>query len=359
MMRFIRLVGGGLGVILAISLAGLGGASSHLLDPGIEGRLLLVAWIAAWFVVGYAILPYLTVEPAGRLARMVREMSTGEFIAAVLGLLVGLLMGLLLGLPLANFPDPYGWLLPLGVSVVLGLGMMGFTIAKRGDLLQALREGGIIGRRTAEDDGESGAPVQRLVIYLDTSAIIDGRLVDVVASGFLWGTLVVPRFVLGELQHIADDSKPDRRGRGRRGLEVLSVLQKDHRVDLELTDEDAPEVKAVDAKLVALARARGAAVLTTDYNLNRVAQLQGVRVMNLNQLANAMKPAFLPGEEMRVKVIGQGKEPGQGLAYLDDGTMIVVEGGGTFIQTEVDVTVTRVLQTVAGRMVFAQIAGGA
>ena len=167
----------------------------------------------------------------------------------------------------------------------------------------------------------------------------------------------MPRFVLGELQHIADDSDPARRSRGRRGLDVLSVLQKDHRVDLELSDEDVPEVKAVDAKLVALARAHGGVVLTTDYNLNRVAQLQGVRVMNLNQLANAMKPAFLPGEALRVKVIQEGKEPGQGVGYLDDGTMIVVEGGGSYLQRELEVHVTRVLQTVAGRMVFAQPIG--
>ena len=236
MMRFIRLVGGGLGVILAIALAGFGGSSSGLLEPTLEGRILLATWIGAWFVVGYAILPYVTVEPARRLANAVRTMSTGEFVSAVLGLLVGLLMGLLLGLPLANFPEPYGWMLPLGVSLVLGLGMMGLTVAKRADLLQALRESGLVGRRELGADGGDGATEQRLISYLDTSAIIDGRLVDVVASGFLWGTLVVPRFVLGELQHIADDAKPDRRGRGRRGLEVLSVLQKDHRIDLELTD---------------------------------------------------------------------------------------------------------------------------
>ena len=212
MMRFIRLVGGGLGVILAISLAGFGGTSSGLLEPQIEGRLLLATLIAAWFVVGYAILPYVTVEPAKRLADSVGAMSTGEFIAAVLGLLVGLLMGLLLGLPLANFPDPYGWLLPLGVSVVLGLGMMGLTVAKRADLLQALRDGGVIGRRGDTAKVNETETEQRLVSYLDTSRI-DGRLVDVVASGFLWGTLVVPRFVLGELQRIADHSKPDRRAR--------------------------------------------------------------------------------------------------------------------------------------------------
>jgi uncharacterized protein YacL len=354
MMRFVRLVGGGLGVILAISLASLGGPSSGFAD--LTGGLLLAAWVGAWFVVGYAILPYITVEPARRLMTAVSEMSTGEFVAAVIGFLVGLLMGLLLGLPLANFPDPYGWMLPLGVSIVMGLGMMGLTVAKRGDLVASLTDVGILGR--SDRGGRGEAAEQRLVTYVDTSAIIDGRLADVVASGFLWGSLVVPRFVLGELQHIADDAKPDRRGRGRRGLEVLSVLQKDHRVDLELTDEDVADVKAVDAKLVALARARGAAVLTTDYNLNRVAQLQGVRVMNLNQLANALKPAFLPGEEMRVRVIQAGKEPGQGVAYLDDGTMIVVEGGGSFLQHEIDVTVTRVLQTVAGRMVFAQVAAG-
>jgi uncharacterized protein YacL len=356
MMRFIRLLGGGLGVILAISLAGFGGTSSEFFSASLEGRLLFGTWIAAWFVVGYAILPYITVVPARWLMTGVGELSTGEFVTAILGLLLGLLMGLLLGLPLANLPDPYGWLLPLGVSVVLGLGMMGLTVAKRQDLLQAAHDVGLLMRKPTDgwDGVERRTSPPAPVTYLDTSAIIDGRLVDVVASGFLYGTLVVPRFVLGELQHIADDDQAGRRTRGRRGLEVLSVLQKDHRVDLELTDEDAHEVKAVDAKLVALARAREASVLTTDYNLNRVAQLQGVRVMNLNQLANAMKPAFLPGEEMRVKVIQQGKEPGQGVAFLDDGTMIVVEGGGSFLQRELDVTVTRVLQTVAGRMVFAQ-----
>jgi uncharacterized protein YacL len=235
--------------------------------------------------------------------------------------------------------------------------MMGLTVAKRQDLVAALTTSGLLPRKVAGDESAAGARGMALVTYVDTSAIIDGRVIDVVASGFLFGTLVVPRFVLGELQNIADDSDQSRRARGRRGLEILSALQKDHRVALELTDEDASEATAVDAKLVSLARRRDAAVLTTDYNLNRVAQLQGVRVMNLNQLANAIKPAFLPGEAVRVKVVQQGKEPGQGVAFLDDGTMIVVEGGGSYLQREVDVTVTRVLQTVAGRMVFAQPQG--
>jgi uncharacterized protein YacL len=357
MLRFVRLFGGALGVILGIWLAGVGGTSTEFFRGSLEGNVLLAAWLAAWWVVGYSILPHITIDPAYRLARGVADLSTDEFVMAVVGLLVGLLMGLLLGLPLANFPDPYGWMLPTGVSVVLGLGMMGMTVAKRKDLLAAARELRIVGRVAPGAAGADAGEHDQMITYVDTSAIIDGRLVDLVASGFVGGTLIVPRFVLGELQHIADDAQPGRRSRGRRGMEVLSVLQKDHRISLELTDEDAPEVKAVDGKLVALARARGAAIMTTDYNLNRVAQLQGVRVMNLNQLANAMKPAFLPGEEMRVKVIQEGKEPGQGVAFLDDGTMIVVEGGGSYLQRELDVTVTRVLQTVAGRMVFAQPAG--
>ena len=359
MLRFVRLTGAALGVILALSVATFSPPGDGFFAPTLDGRLLLAAWVGAWLVLGYAVLPYLTVEPAARLVRAVSDMSTAEFVTAVLGLILGLLIGLLLGLPLSNFPDPFHWILPLVVSVFLGLGMMGLTVAKRHDLMAALASSGLLARNPPTDPDSAAVARNQLVTYMDTSAVIDGRVTDVVAAGFLFGTLVVPRFVLGELQNIADDSDPGRRSRGRRGLEILSVLQKDHRIALELTDEDAPEASAVDAKLVALARKRDAAVLTTDYNLNRVAQLQGVRVMNLNQLANAIKPAFLPGEGVRVKVVQQGKEPGQGVAFLDDGTMIVVEGGGSYLEREVDVTVTRVLQTVAGRMVFAHPVGQA
>ncbi|MEO7119065.1 MAG: PIN domain-containing protein [Candidatus Limnocylindrales bacterium] len=346
MIRFVRAIGAALGAIVAISLAA---SSTDFFDPSNAGRLLLLGWIAAFTVLGYSIIPYLTIQPASRIVRTVMDLSTAEFVTAVVGLLVGLLMGLLLSLPLANLPDPYGWLLPISVSVVFGLGMMGLTVAKRHDLSDAARSAGLIRSSAASTAGNATSAV----IYVDTSALIDGRITDVVSSGFLYGTLVVPRFVLDELQHIADSGDHGRRTRGRRGLEMLSVLQKDPRVTLELTDEDPPGIDAVDAKLVSLAVARDGAVLTTDYNLNRVAQLHGVRVLNLNHLANALKPAFLPGEEMHVKVIQQGKEPGQGVAYLDDGTMVVVEGGDTYVQRDLDVTVTRVIQTVAGRMVFA------
>ena len=354
MLRIVRFVGGALGVILAITLGSFEGSLGSLREPTPEALLLALVWIAAWGVLGFTIAPYITVTPARWVMRAVTDMPTDEFVAAVAGLLVGLLMGFLLGLPLTSLPGSAGLLLPIGVSIILALGMMGLTVAKRHDLRRALQELGIIHRRTAGEGAATTPPAP--VTYVDTSAIIDGRIVDIVASGFLSGILVVPRFVLGELQNIADDARDGRRSRGRRGMEILAVLQKDHRVELELSDEDDPSATSVDAKLVALALRRGAAILTTDYNLNRVAQLQGVHVMNLNQLANALKPAFLPGEELRVKVIQQGKEPGQGVAFLDDGTMVVVEGGSPHVPGELDVIVTRVLQTVAGRMVFAELA---
>ena len=190
---------------------------------------------------------------------------------------------------------------------------------------------------------------------VDTSAIIDGRIAEVVESGFIFGTLVIPRFVLDELQHIADSSDTLRRNRGRRGLEILVAdAEGAGHARSRSSRTTCPMIAEVDAKLVALAKARSRVILTNDFNLNRVAELQGVRVMNINSLANAVKPAVLPGEELRVRVIQEGKEPGQGVGFLDDGTMIVVEGGSRHIDRDLDVSVTRVLQTVAGRMIFAQ-----
>jgi uncharacterized protein YacL len=346
MNRFVRVLGAIIGALVALA-TGVGGGLifSHDANAG----FLLVAWVIAWVAVGFLVLPYLTVVPAARLMRSVEALSTGEFVTAVAGAFIGLLLGLLLGLPLAAFPDPYGKVLPIGVSAVLGLGMLGLTVAKRHDLLVAIEALGLFPRPAPEDGGPSAGPL----IVVDTSAIIDGRIADIAASGFLFGTLIVPRFVLLELQHIADHSDAHKRSRGRRGLEILNQLQKEERLPVEISDEDFPEIDEVDAKLVALARAHGAAILTNDFNLNRVADLQGIRVLNVNSLANAVKPAFLPGEELRVRVIQEGKEAGQGVGFLDDGTMIVVEGGQRFLDRDLDVTVTRVLQTVAGRMVFA------
>jgi uncharacterized protein YacL len=349
---FVRLFGGGLGILVAVALAAGGTLPPFELNT-LGGVFLLAGWLIAWFVIGFSILPHLTVFPARALIRRVLALSTGEFVSAIAGLVVGLVIGILVGLPMASLPDPFRWLFPLGTVIVTGLGMMGLTVAKRHDLAELIRTSGLLpAPRTAD---EADTEFDRMpVTYVDTSALIDGRVTDVVASGFLFGTLVVPRFVVDELQGIADHREQARRVRGRRGLEVLSVLQKDSRVAVELSDENPREVDTVDGKLIELAHRRHAAILTNDFNLNRVAQLHDVRVLNVNQLANAVKPAFLPGDPLKVKVIQQGKEPGQGVAYLDDGTMIVVEGGGEMLEREVDVTVVRVLQTVAGRMVFAQ-----
>jgi len=352
LIRYIRVLGAALGGLVGLALAAIELDGRRLFTGVPNDGLFLAAWVTAWVVVGFAILPYLTVVPALWLLRRVEDLSTAEFVAAVIGLLIGLLMGLLLGLPLSNLEPPLGTWLPLGVSLLFGLGMLGLTVAKRADLLLAAQTVGLV--RTEHSGVAIGQRMGDPHIVVDTSAIIDGRIAEIVESGFIYGTLVIPRFVLDELQHIADSSDALRRNRGRRGLEILNRMQKEPGTPVEIVEDDVPDVAEVDAKLVALAIGRSRVILTNDFNLNRVAELQGVRVMNINSLANAVKPAVLPGEELHVRVIQEGKEAGQGVGFLDDGTMIVIEGGARHIDRELDVSVTRVLQTVAGRMIFAQ-----
>ena len=188
--------------------------------------------------------------------------------------------------------------------------------------------------------------------------IIDGRIADICDTGFVDGELIVPRFVLNELQFIADSSDSMKRSRGRRGLDVLNRMQKSSAINIEIVEQDFPKIKGVDGKLVALAQKLNAKLMTNDYNLNKVAELQGVRVLNVNELANAMKPVVLPGEQMLVKIIREGKEPGQGVGYLDDGTMIIVDSAQKMINMNVEVVVTSVLQTTAGRMIFTELKEG-
>lgn len=348
MIRIVRLLGAAFGALIAMGFVLSDGTPFE--KSGSPGVLIPI-WLAAWITVGFLVLPFLTVVPVGRLIKEVKAMSTADFVAAVVGLLIGLLVALLLGLPLAVLPEPYGRYLPIGVSFCFGLGMLGLTVAKREDLVAAVAATGFLRRRDERAPSSRGGETQ---VIVDTSAIIDGRIADIVDSGFLFHRLVIPHFVLDELQRIADSSDAQRRGRGRRGLEILARLQKEGPTPVELVDDDPTEAADVDAKLVVLARARGAAILTNDFNLNRVADLQSIRVLNINSLANALKPALLPGDQLRIKVLTEGKEPGQGVGYLDDGTMVVVEGGSRLVGHELDVLVTRVLQTVMGRMVFAQ-----
>jgi uncharacterized protein YacL len=347
LIRYIRFLGAALGGLIGISLI----IQQFAVFDAAPGSVVLeIGWIVAWTVLGFALLPYLTVIPAMNALRVVQELSTAEFVTAIIGLFLGLLLGLLVGLPVGAFGPPIGTYAPLGISIFFGLGMVGLTVAKRHDLIAAAEGLGLLKRRPIEAGAQPGGPH----VLVDTSAIIDGRIADIAESGFLYGTLVIPRFVLDEVQRLADSSDTLRRTRGRRGLEILGRLRKEGSTPVIVIDEDVPAVSEVDSKLVELAKRGGRAVLTNDLNLNRIAELQGVRVLNINALANAMKPALIPGEELKIRVIQPGKDAGQGVGYLDDGTMVVVEGGARSIDNEVSVTVTRVLQTVAGRMIFAQ-----
>ena len=344
MTKIIQLVGSLLGTVFGFGLGLLileraSGSISQANKPAF-----LVAIVVASLLFGYLAIPYVTVRPARWAVDRLAQAGAGDFALGVGSIVIGLLMGVLAGIPLSSIGGTAGSILPPAVAVILALGMLGATIYKRDVLVPAMA--GILpgGRRR-------GGPQ---LVVLDTSSVIDGRIVDVGRTGFILGTLVVPRFVLDELQRIADSPDAMRRNRGRRGLEMLAALQKDSLSPVEVSEETYPEIGEVDAKLVAFARDHHAAILTNDFNLNRVAEIQGIRVLNLNELANAIKAVVHPGEEMTVKIIQEGKEPGHGVGYLDDGTMIVVEGGSSFLEREVGITVTRVLQTVAGRMIFAQ-----
>lgn len=331
-------------------------------------------------LVAAIILPYVTTIPYRWVRDQIRKAEVSDLVAGAIGLVIGLIIAALLAIPLSQLSFfQIGRWLPTLVAVLCAY--LGITIAvlRKEDFgrLSSAAFGGRATRRANRDrderDGDDGDDDredheekprlrERLVgrgkarnsdkILVDTSAIIDGRIADISQTGFITNTLVVPRFVLEELQHIADSADSLKRNRGRRGLEILQRL-KDSRVPIEISDIDAENTPEVDAKLVKIARQWHCSIITNDFNLNRVAELQGVKVLNINELAHAVKPILLPGEEMRVAIMQDGKESGQGVGYLDDGTMIVVEGGKAFMGSTIDVTVTRVLQTVAGRMIFA------
>ena len=233
-----------------------------------------------------------------------------------------------------------------------------FSLGALGLWIGVNRERAMRGVLPGDMTGASGDNPADTRIIVDTSAIIDGRIADLGQTGFLQGTLIVPGYVLDELRHIADSNDALRRNRGRRGLEVLGKLRKDPSVPVQVLDVDFSNGAEVDGELVKLAKTMKAPILTTDFNLNRVAELQGIQVLNVNELSNALKPMVLPGEELTVNIIQEGREVGQGVAFLDDGTMIVVEGGRRYLNSLQDVTVTRVLQTAAGRIIFAQPKAG-
>jgi len=286
-----------------------------------------------------------------------RHVSIQGLVFGLSGAIIGLLLGALASVPLSNLPSPIGSTLPIAVSVVLTFVMMGVMNSRQSALLAMMPflnvKNSASPAAAVDATVASGSTSQLPQILVDTSVIIDGRIADIATAGFVPGRLSVPRFVLAELQNIADSDDAMRRGRGRRGLDVLNTLRELPGVEINIIEDDAPTVREVDAKLVALAQRFGCDVLTTDYNLNRVAQIQGVRVLNVNELSNAIRPVVLPGEELLVRVVQPGKERNQGVGYLADGTMIVVDNGDKLMGQEVLTEVTRVFQTVAGKMIFA------
>ncbi|WP_066249342.1 PIN/TRAM domain-containing protein [Neobacillus drentensis] len=268
------------------------------------------------------------------------------------GLIFGLLVAFLIGFALNAVQVPIlNAVAPILLTILFGY--MGFQVGfkKRDELL------GLFGNRSNKKKGtdeENDKEVNHPLKILDTSVIIDGRVADICQTGFLEGTIVIPQFVLEELQHIADSSDVLKRNRGRRGLDILNRIQKELAIKVEIYEGDFEEISEVDSKLVKLAKITNGILVTNDFNLNKVCELQNVSVLNINDLANAVKPVVLPGEELTVQVIKDGKEYHQGVAYLDDGTMIVVEEGREYIGKRIEVLVTSVLQTSAGRMIFAK-----
>jgi uncharacterized protein YacL len=250
-------------------------------------------------------------------------------------------------------PDPFGNILPFLAVLIFGYFGVALFMMRQADIMAVI---GTVSNRGGESVSAPNTAWGQgsRTILLDTSVIIDGRVADIAKTGFLPGTLLIPRFVLNELQYIADSADSLRRQRGRRGMEVLAELQKVSAVSVRISDIDVEGVREVDDKLVILARQLKCPILTNDYNLNRVAELQGVVILNINELANAVKSVVLPGETMGIAIIQEGKEMNQGVGYMDDGTMVVVEGGNRFIGQTKAVNVTKVLQTAAGRMIFAK-----
>jgi len=330
------------------------------------GEALLVIWlirilfIIVSSLVGYLCSSYLHVTRWQGLAaglcfalvlviieRFLKRVSLRDLLASLLGLIAGLVAANLLVFltsVIIEEGENDGVLRMVAAGSSLTLGYLGMAVAykKRDEFNFLVPSGTSYSRRTQSND----------LKILDTNVIIDGRILDICETGFIEGTLIIPRFVLKELQYIADSSDILRRNRGRRGLDILHAMQKSPNIDVRISEEDSLDIEEVDAKLIALARSMGAKVVTNDFNLNQVAELQAVTVLNINELANAVKPVILPGETMTVRVVKEGKEYGQGVAYLDDGTMVVVDNGRTLMGQSVDVMVTSILQTAAGRMIF-------
>lgn len=368
-------------VLITLLGAGVGAAAAALLTPifsrlwpDIFGRMQWLAILYAGLCVLFGLIFFLlspaiidrTMRAIARMESMWSGLSTRQIFLTSAGLVTGLIIAALVTQLILSAGAN---LLTISLSaltyVVLGfIGMrMGYSRSRKPSRRRRRQEETLLGMadELMEDEAPADEPVpaagshQAARKYLDTSVIIDGRIADVAHTGFLEGEIVVPAFVLAELRHIADSADNLRRARGRRGLDVLGRLQKMDGLSVTVDDTDYTDTEEVDVKLLRLCRDRGGVVVTNDYNLNKVAAVTGIRVLNINDLANAIKPMLIAGEELNVEVVREGKEPGQGVSYLDDGTMIVIENGRRYVGERIPVIVTTVLQTSAGRMIFARL----
>ena len=266
-----------------------------------------------------------------------------KIIGGAIGIILGAIIGMLIGAPVSYIIETPQVAASIYGLIIIMTSLMGMQLgsAKTLELNETLTE--------------SAEKIRGVMGILDTSVIIDGRIADVCSTGFVMGDLIIPQFILKELQMIADSSDSTKRTRGRRGLDILNKIQKQSYMNVVINDTDYPAIKEVDQKLISLAKETGYPIITNDFNLNKVAEVHSILVLNINQLANALKPIVLPGENIRVQIMKEGKEHGQGVAYLDDGTMVVIDNGRRYMGRNVDVTVTSVLQTTAGRMIFATV----
>lgn len=346
---FLRLLGMAAGGYLGWSVSDALSSSSDLPQYLLPWLLSLVLAGAA---LGLLVTPYLVLPPFRWVRVQIRQLPANLLLAGIIGMILGLIVSALLALPLSMLPGDLGRFLPPVAAIIMTYLGIALMVMREQDIRNALAAylpgGGTAAmRNTAMTDK----------IVVDTSSIIDGRVADIAQTGFLRGTLVIPQFVLDELRHISDEADPVRRSRGRRGLDILNGMQHEGTVPIEITDADFDDLREVDAKLIRLARTLRAPILTNDFNLNRVAQLQGIPVLNINELANAVRPVVVSGEELKIEIREPGQRPDQGVGYLPDGTMVVVEGARRLIGTAQCVVVNRIIQTPAGRMVFAYLRG--
>ena len=331
-------------VVFAIIGMRIGAELAHLTLWTVDEMQLIAAGLGA--LAGFVVTPWVTIAPLRRWRRAVSEMTVPRMALAIFGGLVGLTVALMLSFPISLLGEPLGVVLPAVISLFCGY--LGVTIfsTRAGEILDFINER-VMGRQ------RRSLPLSSRQLLLDTSVLIDGRIVEIAETGFIGGSLIIPRFVLSELHRVADSSDSLRRNRGRRGLAKLNELQRNNDLPVKIVDDDPEDFGEVDAKLVALSIQLNASLVTNDFNLNQVADAQGVDVLNINALANAVRSVYIPGETFAIRIIQAGRDPNQGIGYLDDGTMVVVESGQKFMDRNVSVEVTKLINRPTGRMIFA------